>query len=108
MLEKAIQDRLKTSTDEIADFCRRWQIVGLALFGSVLRDDFKPDSDVDVIVAFAPEAHPTLFDMVRMQSELEKTFGRKVDLATRPGVESSRNPIRRQAILDSSRVIYGT
>ena len=107
MFEKTLQDRLKVSPDEIADFCCRWQIAELALFGSVLRDDFRPDSDVDVLVTFVPEAHWTLFDLVRMQDELEKTLGKKVDLLTRRGVESNRNPIRRKAILDSSRVIYG-
>jgi predicted nucleotidyltransferase len=106
-LEKALEDRLKTSTEEIKDFCRRWQIVELALFGSVLRDDFKPESDVDVLVVFASEAHPTLFDLVQMEGDLEKAFGRKVDLLTRSGVESSRNPLRRKSILGSSRVIYG-
>jgi predicted nucleotidyltransferase len=92
--------------DEIADFCRRWQIVELALFGSVLRDDFGPESDMDVLVTFAPEARWSLFDRVAMQDELKAILGREVDLVSRRGVERSRNYIRRKAILDSAEVFY--
>ncbi|MCX5971924.1 MAG: nucleotidyltransferase family protein [Coprothermobacterota bacterium] len=90
----------------VTDFCRRWQIVELALFGSVLGDDFRPDSDVDVLVSFHPEARHTLFDMVQMQEELERLFGRKVDLVSRRGIEASRNYLRRRAILESAEVLY--
>jgi len=93
--------------DQIEEFCGKWQVVEFSLFGSVLRDDFGPESDIDVMVAFAQEAHPTLFDQPQMQSELEQIFGRKVDLATRPSIESSRNPLRRKAILESARIVYG-
>lgn len=91
---------------KLSDFCRRWQVVELALFGSVLRDDFSPDSDVDVLVRFDPEARHSLFDMVRMGDELSSILGREVDLVSRRGVETSRNPLRRQAILESAEVIY--
>lgn len=90
----------------IAEFCRKWQVRELALFGSVLRDDFGPESDVDVLVAFEPEARRTFFDLVDMQDELAEVFGRPVDVVSRRGVEHSRNRFRRQAILDSARVIY--
>ncbi len=93
--------------EKIADFCRRWQVVELALFGSVLRDDVGPQSDVDVLVRFDPEAHRTLFDMVRMQEQLKGILGREVDLVIRRGIESSRNYLRRKAILDSAEVVYG-
>jgi uncharacterized protein len=93
--------------DQIAEFCNKWRVVEFSLFGSVLRDDFGPESDIDVMVSFDLEARPTLFDLAQMQGELEHIFARKVDLGTRPGVESSRNPLRRKAILDSARVIYG-
>ena len=83
-------------------------MIEFALFGSVLRDDFRPDSDVDVMVQFEPEAHPTLFDLVEMEGELKQIFGRDVDLVTRKGIESSRNYLRRKAILSSVNVIYGT
>lgn len=92
--------------EAIADFCRRWKVVELALFGSVLRDDFRPDSDVDVLVKFAPDAGHTLFDLVRMQDELSGILGREVDLVTRDAVETSRNYLRRKLILDSAEVVY--
>ena len=91
---------------QIAEFCQRWKIVELALFGSVLREDFRSDSDVDVLVTFAPDATWTLFDHVDMQDELKNLFGRQVDLVSRRGVERSRNARRRQAILDSAKPIY--
>ncbi len=97
---------LKLRQDQIADFCRRWQIAEFALFGSALRDDFRPDSDIDVLVTFAPEADWSLLDHVTMQDELEIIFGRKVDLLSRRGVERSRNYLRRQAILESAEVVY--
>jgi predicted nucleotidyltransferase len=99
---------IKLPKDKIADFCHRWQIVELALFGSVLRDDFRPDSDVDVLVTFAPDARWGLFDLVHMQDELKAIFEREVDLVSRRGIEASRNYIRRKAILDSTEVIYAT
>jgi uncharacterized protein len=92
--------------NQIAEFCQRWKIVEFALFGSVLREDFRPDSDVDVLVTFAPDASWTLFDHVDMQDELRNLFGRRVDLVSRRGIEHSRNVRRRRAILDSARPIY--
>ena len=73
---------------------------------SALRDDFGPESDIDVLVSFEPGARHTLFDIVRMQDELSRVFGRQVDLATRAAVEGSRNYIRRKAILESAQVVY--
>lgn len=89
-------------------FCLKWGVSELALFGSVLREDFRPESDVDVLVRFKDQARPTLFDMVRMQKELEGIIGRKVDLVSRRAVEKSRNHIRRNAILQSAEVIHGS
>ncbi len=91
----------------IAEFCKKWQIREFALFGSVLRDDFRPDSDVDVLVTFVEHAPWSLFDFVDMQNELKALFGRDVDFVSKRGIESSRNYLRRQSILDSARVIYG-
>ena len=93
---------------QIEEFCRRWQIAELALFGSVLRDDFGPDSDLDVLVSFRKEARPTLFDMVHMEEELKEVFGRKIDLISRRGIEASQNNLRRKAILESAEVVYGS
>jgi predicted nucleotidyltransferase len=78
----------------------------LALFGSVLRTDFHPDSDLDVLVQFHPEAHPTFSSLEQMEAELKSIFHRDVDLVTRQGIESSRNYLRRNQILASAQVIY--
>ena len=93
-------------SDKIADYCRRWKIIELALFGSALREDFNPKSDIDVLVTFDKDAHWTLFDMVDMQEELKDIFGRDVDLVSRRGVESSQNYLRRKEILSSAKVIH--
>ena len=98
--------RIAIPAEEIAAFCERWQVTELALFGSVLRDDFGPESDIDVLVSFDPAARHTLFDMVRMEEELKALFGREVDLAERAGIETSRNYIRRKDILQSAETIY--
>ncbi len=87
----------------IVDFCRRWKVAEFSLFGSVLRDDFRPDSDVDVLVSFSDDADWSLFDWVDMVDDLKAIFGRNVDLVEKDGL---RNPFRRQAILNSKQVIY--
>ena len=92
--------------DQIREFCQHWQITELALFGSVLRDDFRPDSDVDVLVRFEKESRHTLFDLSRMQDELTRLLGRQADLVERTAIETSRNYIRRKAILESAEVLY--
>ena len=91
---------------KLGEFCRRWNVSEFALFGSVLRADFRPDSDVDVLVSFSPEARITLFDRARMQEELKGIFGREVDLVSKRGLENSRNYLRRKHILDSAQVIH--
>ncbi len=98
--------KIDISEELIARFCRRWQITELALFGSVLRDDFGPGSDVDVLVAFAPEADWSLLDHLRMEHELAELLGRPVDLLTRRAVERSHNPLRRREILGTAEVVY--
>jgi hypothetical protein len=99
--------KLSLPHEQIAEFCRKWHVSEFALFGSVLRDDFRPDSDVDVLVSFPSyEATPSLFEHVEMQDELVEIFGRPVDLLTRGGVEDSTNPIRKRAILETARVVY--
>ena len=98
---------IQISPGEIADFCKRWQVTELALFGSALREDFGLESDVDVLVSFDEDARRTLLDMSRMEEELEAMFGRQVDLVSRRGIEMSRNHLRRKVILESAEVIYG-
>lgn len=92
--------------DDVAGFCRRWQITRLGLFGSVLREDFGPESDVDILARFHPAAKHTLLDLERMEDELESILGRSVDLLSWRGVERSRNRHRRTAILGSVEVVY--
>ena len=98
--------RINVPPEKLDVFCRRWQIVELSLFGSILRDDFRHDSDIDILVSFAPGSRHTLFDMVRMKEELAIIFGREVDLVSRRGIESSRNYLRRNEILKSAEVLY--
>ena len=101
-------DRSALPLDRIAEFCRRWKVREFALFGSALRSDFRADSDVDVMLTFADDADWGLFDLARMRAELAEVFGREVDVLTRPGVEGSRNRLRREAILSSAEVVYAT
>jgi len=98
--------RIPIDRNRLADFCRRWKIKEFALFGSVLRDDFRPDSDVDVLVSFAPEVHWGLFDLVKIENDLKAILGRKVDLVERQAVEKSENYLRRRHILQSVEPIY--
>ena len=103
----AAQD-LFPSKETLTAFCRRHAIRELALFGSVLREDFRPDSDVDMLVEFEPEARHGLLDLAGMQAELEQILGRKVDLMEKSAVEKSRNYIRRKAILSSAETVYAS
>ena len=98
--------KLHLDRDRIAEFCRRNRILRLELFGSVLRDDFRPDSDVDILVEFEPGAKVGLFALVEMTEELEKMLGRKVDLVTRRAIEQSDNYIRRRHILSRLEPVY--
>ena len=98
--------RLKPDQSKIAEFCRRWQITELAFFGSVLRDDFGSDSDVDVLVGFAPGSDWSLLDHAAMQDELAALLNRKIDLVTRRAVEKSDNWIRRKNILSTAEPVY--
>jgi predicted nucleotidyltransferase len=88
--------------EKLRDFCRKWKITEFSLFGSVVRDDFRPESDVDVLVTFAADARWTLFDVTDMRNDLQTLFGRPVDLLTRRAVEGSLNPIRKTSILSSA------
>lgn len=100
--------RIEVDMDRIREFCERWKIIEFALFGSVLREDFRPDSDIDVLVTFAPDAKTSLFDLSHIEDELAEIVGRKVDLTMKDGIERSKNRIRRTAILTSAEVIYAS
>jgi predicted nucleotidyltransferase len=88
---------------KIRTFCRRWKVTEFALFGSILREDFRPDSDVDVLVSFAENVPWSLWDLAEMQQELEGIFGRSVDLVENGTL---RNPFRRQSIMSTKEVVY--
>ena len=92
--------------ERIVEFCHRWKIHELALFGSFLRDDFRPDSDMDFLYTFVDGAPWTLFDLVTMDQELAAIVGRDVDLVDRTSIEQSENWIRRRAILGTAETIY--
>ncbi|MBD1914743.1 MULTISPECIES: nucleotidyltransferase domain-containing protein [Cyanophyceae] len=101
--------QIEVPIDQIADFCDRWQVIEFSLFGSALRDDFHDgSSDVDVMVQFHSEAHPTFRTLDQMEEELKVLFCREVDLITRQGVETSLNYLRRHEIFSSAQVIYAT
>ena len=101
-----MKPNIEIPKNEIAEFCRRWRIEELSIFGSALREDFRSDSDVDVLVRFSPEAQWSLFDLISMEEELKTIFGREVDLVERSAVERSRNYVRRKAILSNLEPIY--
>jgi len=94
------------SSERLAEFCRRWRVAELSLFGSALRDDFRPDSDIDLLVTFTPDADWRYWDVLAMQNELTSLLGRKVDLVERAAVEASENWIRRKHILEHAEPIY--
>lgn len=103
---KRALSRIGVSMHAIEAYCERWRVAELAVFGSVLRDDFRPDSDIDVLVSFRTERTPGLFGFDRMERGLAELFDRKVDLVHRAAVDASQNYIRRKAILESAQVIY--
>ena len=95
--------RVEIPKDRIIEFCRKWQVKELAIFGSALGDDFRPDSDVDVLVVFQDDAKWDLFDHMEAEEELKQIFGRDVDLVEKKAI---RNPFRRHHILSNHEVIY--
>jgi len=95
--------KLSVPPESIAKFCQRWKVAELSFFGSVMREDFRPDSDVDVLVTFTAGAGWSLLDLVTMQDELSTLLGRPVDLVEEAAL---RNPYRRSAIKSSKHVLY--
>lgn len=91
---------------EIAEFCQRWKIRELAVFGSALRDDFGPDSDLDILIDFDVDAEWGLLEHVQMQQELQSLLHRSVDLITKRALERSQNWLRRQEILNTAQILF--
>ena len=103
VLQTPNEARVRLPLRRIEDFCRKWRVAELSLFGSVLRDDFSSQSDVDVLIAFSPDAQVSLLDFVEMQEELQEILRRKVDLVSKGGL---RNPFRRHEILTTRQIVY--
>ena len=101
-----IYDRFGINPTQLAEFCHRRHVAELALFGSILRNDFHSNSDIDILITFQPDVKISLLDLVDMQYELEDITDRKVDLLTKKSVIDSPNWIRRKEILSTTRVIY--
>lgn len=97
---------IEVSKEEVVAFCRRWKIKELSFFGSILRGDFRPDSDIDVLVTFAADARWTFDDHLTMKEELEAMLGHRVDLVEKRLVEKSKNYIRRRHILSHAEAVY--
>ncbi len=97
------KEKLRLPLAAIKNFCKRWKVKEFSIFGSILREDFRPDSDVDVLLSFSEDAPWGLFEFVDMKDELKTIFGREVDIVEKEGL---RNPFRRHEILHSREVIY--
>jgi hypothetical protein len=104
-IDSKLRTRIPITNAQLTDFCRRWGIIEIALFGSVLRDDFRPDSDIDVLVTLTPN-HSWGLEFIQMREELSTLLQRPIDLLTRQSIMNSRNILRRQIILDTAEVIY--
>lgn len=104
-IQTVINDRCHVTRSQIIEFCQRWQVIEFAVFGSVLRDDFRDDSDIDILVTLAPNHGLNLFDWMDMQQELETLFHREVDLVDKRGL---KNPYRRSEIMNTRQIIYAS
>lgn len=105
-MSDSIRPNVTVTQAQIGAFCRTWKIVQFEPFGSILRDDFRPDSDVDVLVTFEKNAPWTFFDVIHMEDDLKELFARDVDLVERPSIEQRPNWVRRRNILSSARRVY--
>lgn len=100
------QLKIQLSQPELAAFCQKWKIKEMSFFGSVLREDFRSDSDIDIIVSFEDNSTWGILELVRMKRELKTLLGREVDLMTKKSIEQSHNWIRRQEILGTAQIVY--
>jgi predicted nucleotidyltransferase len=105
-MREELQTRLGITDAQLAEFCQSWKIAELSLFGSVLRDDFGPDSDIDLLVTYGPAPRRSLIDHMKLEKELQNLLGRKIDLVSRRGVEHSGNWLLKRIILESAEPIY--
>lgn len=103
---QVIAERFGVSYERLAEFCRRHSIARLDAFGSVLRDEFGPESDLDVVATFAPGATPTLFEHMQIERALAELVGRHVDLITMGAIEASSNELLRDEVLSTKEAVY--
>jgi len=101
-----IQTRLGLSSQDIANVCQQWGITKMALFGSILRDDFRADSDIDLLITFAPHARQGLITLAKIKHELESRLNRSIDIVPEASIQTSDNWIRQREILSSAQTIY--
>jgi predicted nucleotidyltransferase len=101
-----VNPKIELPMEQIEEFCQKWQVTELALFGSVLREDFRPDSDIDILITFSPTAKRGLTETLQMPDELQAIFHRKVDLIVKSAIKRSDNWLRRKNILESAQIIY--
>ena len=104
--KQLIQKRLGISFPILCEFCQQHKITELSVFGSILREDFNLDSDIDLLVKFDPNAHISLMDMIKIENKLKILLRRNIDLVSKKAIENSKNWIRRQNILNNSEIIY--
>ncbi len=105
-MREAVRARLGVSDGEIAEFCQQWHIDEMAVFGSILYDDFSPDSDIDVLVKYGPSSRRSFIDYIDAEDALTELLGHRVALLSKRGVENNPNWITRGRILNSAEVIY--
>lgn len=105
-MNEAVAARLHLDGATLRAFCERWSIRELALFGSVLRDDFSAESDIDVLVTFEPDHEWSVLDHLRMEGELREIVGRDVEIVSARAIEENANWLTRQSIIDTAQRIY--
>ena len=105
-LENQITNNLGLSNPQLAQFCQKWGIIELSLFGSILGNKFHQGSDIDILLQFSPNSRQGLLTLAKIKHELEKMTGRVIDIAVKESIENSENEIRRQEILKTAKVIY--
>ncbi len=104
--QQQIQKRLGIAIPILHEFCQQHKITELSVFGSILREDFNLDSDIDLLVKFDPNARISLMDMIKIENELKTLLNRNIDLVSKKAIENSKNWIRRQNILNNAEIIY--
>lgn len=105
-LTPQLQTRLGLSSQELIAFCQKWGVIHLSLFGSILRDDFQDDSDIDILLSFASNRRQGLLTLAKIKHELEALLNRPVDIVLKDSIITSENWIRKQEILSTAQTIY--